>query len=634
MANNLIARELQVIDLSYMGNQADILHPELLALKLAHRVSPFDVSVCAYTVRGRVRVGKHGGYTVDPKSLVPSRKNLIVALLDGYYTRGLTSKSIETDFKYVDYGILWCDANGHSDVFCNPDAARVTYLDYTNFLFQEILKPNGIAPLTGQQRQQALRRTLQLQFPNDYGYIVAGVSRVKARKEGLEPPEDEDVKKYIDIVLNIALTFSRFLVSVTPFPMRFETKEYQTHFFPGTGRYITPYSENEYGYSAYNYRDGRLLTLAELRQAKPKTKLPDLRETLDRAQKLIDSCNVDSHHLFRMRLAALAMKAYACLINLVVGANSGEVINFLYDDAVALVKSPLKKELTATKLRAKGLTVTYSIGRGPGMQLLREYLKFRDWILDGGECEYLFFIVLDRSGRTSANFEMLEGNFSTKFYNQLQGVFVPQDSKNIPPQLVRKFKSLTLHQLKHSPLLVSAVMNHSERTNAQSYSGTTVTNQKAEFGNYWAAVKKAAERVKNSDQKGGTSIAVGHCDEMNSPSKDIPIVAIEPDCKTQYGCLFCIHYMVHSDESDIHKLMSFQYVIEAIRENAPNFEYSEETFKDVAIRIDAILDAISDRSDASAELVNSMKKRVFDLGRLTPFWERRLQRYEKMGIYI
>jgi hypothetical protein len=633
MGNKLKDREINVIDLSYMGNHADILHPEFLALKLSHRVSPFDVGAFAYAVRGKV--GKFSGvYSVDPESLVASRRNLIVALLDSYYVKGLGHKSIETDFKYFDYGVSWCDENGHVDVFCSPEAARLSYLDYTNYLFQEILQPAGMSPLTGQQRQQALRRALQLQFPNDYEYIVAGVSSIKGRREGLEPPEGTDVKNYIDIALNIALTFSRFLVSVSQFPMRFETKEYKTHFFPGNGRYITPYSEAEYGFSAYNYRDGRLLTLVELRQEKPEARLPDLRETLDRAQKLIDSCNADSHHQFRMRLAAFAMRAYACLINLVVGANSGELIKFLYDDAVELVKSPLKKELSAIKLRAKGLPVTYPIGRGPGMQLLREYLKFREWILDGSECEYLFFTVLDRSGHSSEDFAMLESNFSTKFYNQLQGVFVPEDSKNIPPQLVRKFKSLTLHQLKHSPLLVSAVMNHSERTNAQSYSGTTVSNQKSEFGNYWAAVRKAAERVKNSDQKAGVSIAVGQCDEMNNPSKDIPIVAIEPDCKTQYGCLFCIHYIVHSDESDIRKLMSFQYVIEAIRENAPNFEYSEQTFKDVAIRIDAILDAISSRSNASAELVNSMKKEVFDLGRLTPFWDRRLQRYEKMGIYI
>lgn len=633
MTGELQSRRIQVVELFYMGENDEILHPELLALKLSTRVSPLDIGVYAYSAR--VKIGARGGsYWVDENSLMPSRKKLIISLLDKFWLSGVGHSSIETDIKNFDYAIGWCDANGHGDIFCDPEAARVAYMDFSNHLYQEVLKIDGMAPLTCQSRQTILRRVLELQFPHEYAYIVAGISPIKHRREGLDPPEEEEIKKYIDVSLNIALTFSRFLVGFAPFPLRFETNDYHTYFFPGTGKYITPYTEGKHGYSAYNYKEGRLLTLDELREAKPNARLPDLRETLTRAQRVIDEVNTCSHHQFRMRLAALAMKAYACLINLVVGANSGEVIQFLYDDAVELVKSPLKNELSAIKLRAKGLKVTYSIGRGPGMKLLREYLKFRDWILKGRKCEYLFFNVLDGRGLPSDEFPPLENNFSTKFYNKLQGVFVPMGSKNIPPQLVRKYKSLALHQLRHSPMLVSAIMNHSERTNDQSYSGITVGDQKAEIGSYWAAVKKAADRVRNNAQTAGVSIAVGHCGEMNSPRKDVPIVAIEPDCKNQYGCLFCVHYLVHSDETDIHKLMSFQYVIEAIRANAPNFAFSEDTFKDVAIRIAAILDAISQRSQASAELVISMKEKVFDLGILSTFWERRLQRYERMGVYI
>lgn len=103
-------------------------------------------------------------------------------------------------------------------------------------------------------------------------------------------------------------------------------------------------TEGEHGYSAYDYREGRLLTIEELSIAKPEARLADLRETLKRAQRVIDDANADSHHQFRVRLAGLAMKAYACLINLVVGANSGEVIQFLYEDALEVVRSPLKKK--------------------------------------------------------------------------------------------------------------------------------------------------------------------------------------------------------------------------------------------------------------------------------------------------
>lgn len=279
------------------------------------------------------------------------------------------------------------------------------------------------------------------------------------------------------------------------------------------------------------------------------------------------------------------------------------------------------------------MVVSYSIGRGPGMEILREYLKFREWVLNGRESEYLFFQAIDVDNDSDSP-KPLEKEFSTKFYSVLDGVFLPRGSGNIPPRLMRKHKSVTLHYLRHSPLLVSAVMNHTERTNLESYAGTTLSTQKEELGNYWAAIRKAAERIRASHNVTGVSIAVGHCDSLDNPQSDIPVVSIAPDCKTQYGCLFCVHYLVHSDEADIHKLLSFLYVIEGVRSNAPNFEFSEEIFKEVIIRVDFILDAISERSIESANLVMMVRKKVFDLGILTVFWERRLQRYERMGIYF
>ncbi|MGF6398406.1 hypothetical protein ABH905_002072 [Pseudomonas frederiksbergensis] len=624
-------RKVNVVRLPDIADQREILHPELMALKLDHRVSPLDVGIYAYSVRAKT--SKPNKYLVDVRSVVPSRRKLILTFLENHYVSNSSHKSIETDIKFLDRAVNWCDENGHSEVFCNPVAARAAYVEYSNFLFQEILKPNGMAPLTAQLRQGILRRALQLQFPESSENIISSVPPIKTRRDGLEPPEDEDVKNYLEITLNIALQFSRFLLDGAPFPFKFQASEYHAHLFPGNGKHITPYTKGKHEYQAYNYEEGRIFTLEELKGAFPKISLSDLRKTLERAENLIAEVNADLYHPFRLRIATMAMRAYACLLNCVVGANSSELIQFLHDDAVELVKSPLKNELSAVKLRAKGLNVAYTVGRGPGMQILREYLRFREWFLNRRKSELLFFKLLGWQ-YVPKEPRPLEENFSSNFFKRIEGVFVPKGTKNIPPVLVRKFKSLTLHQLKHSPLLVGVVMNHSARTNVQSYAGTTDANSKAEFGKYWAAIKKAAERIKNSENVPGISIAVGHCDSINSPEKDIPVVAIEPDCKTQYGCLFCVHYVVHSDELDVHKLLSFLYVIEGVRANAPNFEFSEEVFKDVVIRIDFILEAICKRSPEMASLVGSMRKRVFNLGILTPFWERRLQRYEKMGIYI
>ena len=447
MMKDLKARNIHVIDLSDMGQDHSILSPQLLALNLAKRTTPLDVGVFAFSVRGRLDPRK-GTYWVDESSLVPSRKKLIIALLDSFYTSGASHGSINTDIKNFEYAVNWCDANECVDVFCNPESARVGYLKFSNHLFQEVLKPDGDAPLTCQTRQRMLKKVLQLQFPESYENIVAGVSAIRHIREGLEPPEKELVSEYVDVSLNIATTFSKFLLDGAPFPLRFDAPNYHTYIFPVNGPFITPYSPSISTFNAYDFVEGKIKSLEEVSKSAVKRAMVSV---TDAHQNLYEA-NSDQYHSSRMRLASLVMLSYACLINLVVGANSSELVQFLYDDALELVKSPLKKELSAIKLRAKGLEVRYTVGRGPGMRLLQEYLLFRKWVLDGRECDYLFFrpVIGSPTGRVWSN-EQLKPDFSTKYFKKLRGAFLPESAKNIPPVRVRKYKSLTLHLLKHSP---------------------------------------------------------------------------------------------------------------------------------------------------------------------------------------
>jgi hypothetical protein len=629
MQANFTSRAINVIDLSSVVQQEHTLHPELLALKLAHRVNPLDVGGIVYSRRKKVK----NFYLVDTSSVLSTRRTFLISLLDKFCVLGSSDRSIHTEFKLIEYALEWCDSNGFCDVLCDADCAREAFVTYTNYLFEKVLGAEKLSPTTGSMYQWGMKRALEVQFPEVAEYVTTGVPVIQPNRDGLEPPEERNVRQYVDVTLVIAFTLSRFLTKSEKYPLRFETNEYHTYIFPGNGKFITPLTEHAHGSMAYDYKLGRIKSVEEVVREYPDQTLWAVKQAIEGANKAIFDGNSDHLHQFRMRLASITMRAFACLINLVVGANSSEFVKFLYDDAIALIKSPLKNELSAIKLRAKGLEVNYPVGRGPGMEILREYIKFREWILNGRETEYLFFQAWSLEGIDAAP-GPLETEFSSRFYSILKGVFIPKDMANIPPRLVRKHKSLILHQLRHSPLLVSAVLNHSESMNSQRYSGITVAEQTEEYKLYWAAVRKAAERVKNSADTPGVSISVGHCEAIDKPQKDIPIVAIEPDCNTQYGCLFCVHYLLHSDETDLHKLLSFLYVVEGVRVNAPNFQFSEEVFKDLVVRINAIVEAISSRSEESAELVVAVKKKVFDLGILTVFWEKRLQRYEKMGIYF
>jgi hypothetical protein len=53
---------------------------------------------------------------------------------------------------------------------------------------------------------------------------------------------------------------------------------------------------------------------------------------------------------------------------------------------------------------------------------------------------------------------------------------------------------------------------------------------------------------------------------------------------------------------------------------------------DLFMRIKFIVDSIGGRSIELSDMVESVRVNVFELGELTPFWESRLQRYEKLGV--
>ncbi|AJE17362.1 hypothetical protein A7R79_37620 [Pseudomonas aeruginosa] len=96
--------------------------------------------------------------------------------------------------------------------------------------------------------------------------------------------------------------------------------------------------------------------------------------------------------------------------------------------------------------------------------------------------------------------------------------------------------------------------------------------------------------------------------------------------------MYCENYLCHGDEEDLHKILSLQYVVNAVRKSAPDAAHTEALFKELSIRIEFIVDALSERSSSVKQTVEKVKAKVFEYGELTKFWEVRLGRYEKMGI--
>lgn len=632
LSHALTLRDTDVFDVKDLGRE--FLYPERVRIQLHEdaRKAPFDIGSIAYSRRNFESDHVLAAYpiAVDLSSLVPGRRELIRDIIDGIYSGGLRHKSILAFLKKIKVVMDWCDQNGHSQWHESLEQAGSAYVALSDHLKHLILVDRKLSPTTCGHRQQTLQTLIELKFPGDAAHVTSLAPAFRIARNPATPPSEDLVQQYVSTCIDIARKLTDFVLKEENFPFRITVANNEVAVFPSMVGWLTPLTLEEGSSPVYNAGELRISSVEEYQELTGYNRSVSIR-ALEEAQQNIDAANSDKRHQQRIRLASMAASAYACLFVLITAANPSEFIEFDYLEAVEVEKSVVKKELTSVKFRAGGRITRYAVGRRTGLPLLREYLKLREWILNGAECQYLFF-KMKRTGFYTGQFSKLNEAFSSTFFKRLQGVFLPADCKNIPGSPARKLKSLILHELRVSPSIVAEVMNHSQKTNAASYSETRLDRMKTEYGDFWNSVRKAAEMVKSRADGDSKKIASGHCDDFERPVKILESVPITPDCRSQYGCLFCANYLCHADEEDIHKLLSLQFVVNAVRLGSPDIGHAEQMFQELSVRIEFILDAIAKRSENANRLVESVKYRVHELGELTHFWEKRLQRYEQVGV--
>lgn len=637
----MVFRDTTVITIDQIGRE--YLCPERLRLKLVNArgyKSPIDIGSIAYTKRGVARsrgYADSGTIAVVESSLVESRRTLVVQLLDTLI--GLRDNSIVTQFRVIQIVVDWLNSNSYVEIFADAIRASGAYADYTSYL-NDSIRSGSFAPLHAAKCQNCLRLIIGLQFPESIEYIIRSATPIASQKNIIKPPRESDVQMFKDASIAIARTYSKFILDNQQFPCVVQIRDYEVVKFPSNHGLSSPFRK---GLDCYNAVEKRIATVDEylsiyakrnqrIRQCEAERSIMDARANFE-------SANSDHRHYVRLQMAALAAKAYFSLFMLITGASPTELEQFSYDDALEVDKSVLKKELSAIKFRARGKKTGYVLGRKEGLSLLRDYLKLREWILNGRYFDKLFFKVVIRKsvGSQLVVSDLDAGSALTRFHSSISGVFIDARYPKITSSKARKNKSSAQHAAGLSLDTVAEAMNHTNAVNISSYAEATIEQQESEFGNYWGSVRKAAQMVRDRHEvalKETDSTATGRCDAFNSPTpvSDSGAVVIEPNCRNQYGCLYCAHYFCHSDEEDMHKLLSLQYVINAVRDTAQDSSHAEALYKDLSIRIEFILDAMADRSESIAQMLVRMKRKVFEFGVLTPFWESRLQRYEHMGV--
>ncbi|EKG35659.1 hypothetical protein Pav037_4088 [Pseudomonas syringae pv. avellanae str. ISPaVe037] len=611
-------------------------HPELLQIQLSKQVltKPLDIGCLAYKKRSGENKSKNlAGTPVVLASLDVNRRDLIIGLLEAFV--GLGDQAMLTRFRHLTYFFDWVDAQDSLCILGGPSYAQQIYREFTDYLRAKIAQ-GAIKPITASSYQVSAIIVFGILYPSVSSHIVAGAYRIIGVKESLAPRESL-VLNYQKALSEIAAGCASIILHNKPYPTSFAVAGRDVTIFAARAGIIGPFAKCP---PVFNLAEKRVSTFEEYLGASNKEKFSpaevfQIKAHIASANRQCVEANSEPRHWLRIKIAIISLKAYAGLLLLITGASPTEFSQFSYEDALGVVKSPLKKELSAVKFRAAGKATLYNLGRGSGVEVLRDYLKIRAWILGGKQFDQLFFLV--STDRTSLKPFPTSGVMA-KFHNAISGLFIDPVASMPTPREMRKLKSNVLHRKKFSPSVIADVLNHTEQVNLSTYSEASPEQQGEELRKYWEAVRHAANKILSKQESASVQIAVptiaGHCSEFNSPiildSNSASL--IKSACNTGFGCVFCENYVFHAEESDLHKLLSMQYVVNKIRGVAADSEHAELTYKNLSVRVEYIIATLAGRSESMQRLVDDVKRTVNEYGILTAFWERRLSNYEYIGV--
>ncbi|HHF2901772.1 TPA: hypothetical protein ACPJZU_004377 [Vibrio alginolyticus] len=652
----MVVRKAFTIQRSQLNQ--DFAHPELIRLDLtkSDKVKPFDIGLFAYPVKEHIysaNSAKDVATQVDSSQLIPSRVKMLRSLFDDIFVSGINDMTLKRYLSEYRMFLYWCDDNGHSRLFDSKKNTRAAYKAYTDYLNHRILveknPKNKIKPKTANRYQRAFYYVIGVVWGHEEAkHICRSIIPIKFKRQQKDSPDAINVRLATSTFLYLARGLSKLVRENHPFPYLLQMKNYSGYLFISSDNAIkTPYTQNICKLS-YNYDEGRLSTEEEydekfLKKHGHNHRRYNAKSELKKVKANFEKVNSNARHDVRMDYAHVALGCYTHLFMLMTGAYPSELAQLEFEDDYRITKDLVDPNFRAIKFRAGGKQVTYKLGAIKGIRIFKEYLELRRWVLNGSEYPYLFIIPKKENGNKVNAYGNLNGNYLSKIHRRLCGVHFPNKFKGIPASSVRKYKNLVLHELGIPTRVAAGLLNHSEKTNLASYQGTTPRKHKEELSIYWDSVNAAANKIKvvdvtdntNSSQSTNvTSIPCGHCEEINDPKSIMDDPPFKPNCKTQYGCLYCEHYICHADEVDIHKLLSLLCIITLVKKSSINYKRADELLDELLVRINVIMTQLKEHSTKSAELVAKYEVIVMTDGVLTDFWEMRLQRYEAMGVYF
>lgn len=536
---------------------------------------------------------------------------------------GLTSYIIHI-FKYI--------RSAGITLLCEKASIQSFIHSYTSDLLHKIriydrkLKL-GLSTHTAQVYQSGMLSFFSYVLDVEKSMLTRGLIIIKRNNNQVQSTlklNDDTFAKEFNLYTKIFRQFSNIILNKVQIPTSVNINGELLWIAPSYNQWLKPKHKNTIGMRGFNYDSGNFYTIEELELIEHNIgkKRYQLTQHVKQAKDASQKMNLEYSSL-RLSLASWACKAYFMHFLIITGENDSTAASLLFKDEYLIAKA--RQNFKTIKWRANGSLVSYDI-QSEFIGDFKLYIQLRKYLVDYYQQTYNSLFIGASVGKL-ANIS-IKGNasscFRRLFSEQFTGTQLSGASKSF-----RVNKSLWIREL-YGTEVSSYIMQHSTKTSVSNYSSRDKTEAIIQLTDYFAEIKNLIQQK----QIPSASIPSGNCTEYSKPkpldslSLKSPIIV---KCGNYEGCLYCSKYHIHTDETDIRKLLSVKYIIIHSQAFASSSEHFDNVFKSILKRIDDLLAYMENVQPDCASLIARVSKEVFEHEVLTEYWYRKLELLTDLG---
>lgn len=595
---------------------------DISTLKIYYPSIAKKINIGYLTFKSSQLNGFKGIPLVDPATLCLKRcqaiKKWLLTMISAT-ERGLRATSIVSEYYHMRKFFSWCTDRGIHDLLDSPDSFHQQLIIYSKHCQAKVAA--GASENYYRTGLDFIKYSGNAMFGDNYNF-AANLARLvydRTQTNHTEVPPESDITRAVKATSDLFLGLYDFIKHNRQFPHSIEVNGDKIWLVSNSAGLVISESVllTKTSFGRPNERWRLVMDIASQESRHTGKALSQCIEDAVYATEKNATSNVDLEAQRRYELARLAHDCFVFEFALVTSANSAPMgqIEWLANSKIM----PDGQGFRCIKFRAdRNIKIRFG---ADFTEEFRLYLKIREVLLMGRQHDLLF-------GNFRADGEhqpLIPGGFY-RFENRIINL-VDHDFPKVGYRKIRAFGE-NYAQINGSAEVAADRSQHSITTALRSYTTGNTAKNASELTTFFTAVG-----FKLSSLKTVVETAASECTGHTINAVQIEeAAAIRPDCKNFLGCLFCIHFLMHGNEKDIRKIFSIIYVIEQFRP----MQYSSEEFinslNPTLQKARQIIAGVRGHSDSLLALANRIEKEVFENEDLDPYWLRKLNVLNDIGV--